>query len=101
MIPHSKRSSKLKRYDAWRLVATSPAAILRLRGLAIVGHRVKIDPSPRDVDPPDLDAKRVPEAQALPAARADEDCLLLVQLPPLAAHPTQRQHPLELLAVPE
>src|SRR3954452_2517570 len=39
--PHSSLSIRSKRYDAWRLLATSPGATFFLPFLAISGHRAR------------------------------------------------------------
>src|SRR5262249_31107033 len=97
-MPASKRSSRLKRNDACRLVATSPGAVLRLPFLAIPGRRVEIDPTPGCVDPAHHDAHRAAQPHPPPGLGADQHRALLVELPPVPAEPAHGQQPLVAVA---
>ena len=91
-MPHSNRSSRLYRYDAWRFVATSPAFAFRFLNLGHRAHsspdglrgRYEVHPSPRRVD------QTNPHPSAGPRAGSRRHCEPRpASLPPRSA-PTSR-----------
>src|SRR5918997_1227540 len=66
------------------------------RALALGGGH-QVDAPAQRVDPGDLDADRIAETYHAPRVGADQHRLVLVQLPPLAAHLPQREEALESL----
>src|SRR5579875_2918252 len=73
---------------------------MRTRSLR-VGCREQVDPPPGRVDAPDTDLYGIPQPDHAAVPRADEHRPRLVQLPPVAAHPPHREHPLEASVLAE
>src|SRR4051812_5674738 len=102
-MPASHLSRRLYRYDACLLVAMSPGAALRffpfaMRRLTLLrGSRTQVHAAPRRVHPVHGDAHWISEAQHRAAPLRVERGALLIEVPPVAAHPPHRHKALVAL----